>query len=259
MPLHVALLTTHVNTCAACTVQGETLSTLAAERALSVHTPAVCAHSREHLTLIYIFTDEAFHTSESSRTSSVNLAGFTGAAPGSSQRGAALRLQRGSVDVDLTAVVLYREPASALHAIHTDGVGGVQLAAVGALAVEGAGHISTHSIDARAGLTLINVFAGFRVWLEDKSFRTGACVGTRSVSAQSIVTEQAVHQTLIDVNTVLPTCIRFIADVADAAVASSQVFADAILANVWVQGALVYVSAISRDPNSTAAHRLELS
>lgn len=46
-----------------------------------------------------------------------DLAGLTGAAPGRSQRGATLRLQRGSVDVDLTAVVLYREPASALHAI----------------------------------------------------------------------------------------------------------------------------------------------
>lgn len=46
-----------------------------------------------------------------------DLAGFAGAAPGGSQRGAALRLQRGSVDVHLTAAVLYREPASALHAV----------------------------------------------------------------------------------------------------------------------------------------------
>lgn len=46
-----------------------------------------------------------------------DLAGFTRAAPRSSQRGAALRLQRGSVDVDFTAVVLNRKPASTLHAI----------------------------------------------------------------------------------------------------------------------------------------------
>lgn len=36
------------------TVQGETLGTLAAERALGVHTPAICAHSREHLALINV-------------------------------------------------------------------------------------------------------------------------------------------------------------------------------------------------------------
>lgn len=46
-----------------------------------------------------------------------NLAGFTGAAPGRSQCGAALRLQRGSVDVDLAAAVLHRQPARTLHAV----------------------------------------------------------------------------------------------------------------------------------------------
>lgn len=54
------------------------------------------------------------NTSTSLRT---DLAGFTRAAPRSSQRGAALRLQRGSVDVDFTAVVLNRKPAGTLHAI----------------------------------------------------------------------------------------------------------------------------------------------
>lgn len=160
MPLHIALLTTHIHTCATSAVQGEALGALAAERALGVHTPAICAHSREHLTLINVFTDDTLHTSKTSGTSSVNLAGFTGAAPGGSQCGAALRLQRGSVDVDLAAVVLNRKPASALHAVHTDGVGGVQLAAVGALAVEGPGHVPTYSIDARAGLALVDIFAG---------------------------------------------------------------------------------------------------
>lgn len=50
-------------------------------------------------------------------TELTDLAGFTGAAPGGSQRGAALRLQCGSVDVDFAAVVLYRQPASALHTV----------------------------------------------------------------------------------------------------------------------------------------------
>lgn len=46
-----------------------------------------------------------------------DLAGFAGAAPGRAQRGAALGLERGSVDVDLAAVVLDRQPAGALHAV----------------------------------------------------------------------------------------------------------------------------------------------
>lgn len=46
-----------------------------------------------------------------------DLAALAGASPGRSQRGAALRLQRGSVDVDLAAAVLYRQPARTLHAV----------------------------------------------------------------------------------------------------------------------------------------------
>lgn len=46
-----------------------------------------------------------------------DLAAFAGASPGGSQRGAALRLQRGSVDVDLAAIVLYGQPACTLHAV----------------------------------------------------------------------------------------------------------------------------------------------
>lgn len=121
---------------------------------------AICAHCREHFALIYVFTDEALLASKPSRAGGVDLAGVTGAAPGGSQCGAAFRLQCGSVDVDLAAVVLYCQPARTFHTVHADGVGGVQLAAVGALAVEGPGHIATHSIDAWAGLTFIDIFAG---------------------------------------------------------------------------------------------------
>lgn len=40
---------------------------------------------------------------------------------------------------------------------HADGVGGVQLAAVRALAVEGASDVAAHSVDARVGEALVNV------------------------------------------------------------------------------------------------------
>lgn len=54
---------THTGTSS--TVQGETLSTLAAERALGVHTPAICTHAREHLTLINVYRDtDIFRTSQ---------------------------------------------------------------------------------------------------------------------------------------------------------------------------------------------------
>lgn len=45
------------NTCASIAVQGETLSTLAAERALGVDTSAICTHSREYLTLINVYRE----------------------------------------------------------------------------------------------------------------------------------------------------------------------------------------------------------
>lgn len=40
---------------------------------------------------------------------------------------------------------------------HADGVGGVQLAAVCALAVEGPGHVATRSIDTRVGLAFVDI------------------------------------------------------------------------------------------------------
>lgn len=42
-------------------------------------------------------------------------------------------------------------------------------------------------------------FAGLGVGFEDKSLRARAGVGARSVSAQTVVTKQTAHQTLIDV------------------------------------------------------------
>lgn len=154
---------------------------------------------------------------------------------------------------------MYRQPARTLHTVHADGVGGVQLAAVCAVAVEGPGHVATHSIDARAGEAFINIFAGLGLGFEDKSLRTGAGVGARSVSAQTVVTKQTVHQTLIDVNTVFPTGVRLVTDVTNAAVASSQVLTYAVLTNVRVQGTFIDVSAISCNANPTAAYSLKLS
>lgn len=160
VPLHVALLRAHVHTGASGTVQCAALGTLTAERALGVHTASICTDSREHLTLINVITDNAFHTSKSTRAGCVDFAGFTRAAPSCSQSGTTLRLERGSVDVDFTAVVLYSQPAGALHTVHTDGVCGVQLAAVRTLAVEGPGNVTAHAIDARTGLTLVYILAG---------------------------------------------------------------------------------------------------
>lgn len=40
---------------------------------------------------------------------------------------------------------------------HADGVGGVQLAAMSALAVEGPSHVATCSIDARAGVAFVDI------------------------------------------------------------------------------------------------------
>lgn len=259
MPLHVTLLRAHVNTGASSTVQSAALGTLTAERALGVHTAPICTDAREHLTLINVFTDKTFHTSKSTRAGCVNFTGFTGAAPSCSQSGTTLRLKCGSVDVDFTAVVLYGQPTGALHTIHTDGTGGVQFAAVRALAVEGPSNITTHSIDARTGITLVDILAGLRVRFEDKAFGTRAGVGAGSVSAQAIVTQQPVHQTLIDINTVFATGVGFITNVTDAAITSSQILTDAILTNIWIQGALIDISAISCNTNTTATNSLEFS
>lgn len=259
MPLHVTLLRAHVNTGASSTIQSAALGTLTAERALGVYAAPICADSREHFTLINVFTNKTFHTGKSTRAGCVNFTGFTGAAPSCSQSRTTLRLQCGSVDVDFTAVVLYGQPAGALHAVHTDGISGVQFAAVRALAVEGPGNVTAHSIDARTGLTFIDILACLRIRFEDEAFGTGAGVGAWGVSAQAIVTQQPVHQTLIDINTVFATSVRFITNVADAAITSSQILTDAVLTNIWIQGALIDISAISCNANATTTYSLEFS
>lgn len=40
---------------------------------------------------------------------------------------------------------------------YADGVGGVQLAAVGTFAVEGTGYVAAHAVDAGVGVTLVDV------------------------------------------------------------------------------------------------------
>jgi hypothetical protein len=42
-------------------------------------------------------------------------------------------------------------------------------------------------------------FAGLRVWFEDEAFGTGAGVAAGGVSTQAVVTQQTVHETLVDV------------------------------------------------------------
>lgn len=64
-----------------------------------------------------LFTRTFMFLCKFDRTLNTNLAALAGASPGRSQRGAALRLQRGSVDVDLAATVLDGQPARTLHAV----------------------------------------------------------------------------------------------------------------------------------------------
>lgn len=128
-----------------------------------------------------------------------------------------------------------------------------------AFAVEGPSNVTANSIDARTRIALVDILTSLRVRFEDKAFGTRAGVGAWSVSTQAVVAQQAVHQTLIDIDTVFATRVRFITNVADAAITSSQILTNAILTNVWIQGALIDVSAISCNANATATNRLEFS
>lgn len=258
IPLHITLLTAHVNTCSSGSIQCKSLRTLTSERALSVHTTAVCTDTRKHLTLIDIFTYKSLHATKPFRTGWIDFAAFTWASPGGPERGAALRLQRGPVYIHLAAAVLDIQPAGPLHAVYADGVGGVQLAAVRTFAVEGTSYVAANAIDAGVGVALVDVFASLRVGLEGESFGAGTGVASRCVSTHAVVTQQAVHQTLINVHAVLPTSIRLITDITDATVAPAQILANPILTYVWIQSAFVYISSVCSDPRSTAAHRLEL-
>lgn len=56
--LFVPSLLTHTGASRA--VQSQTFGTLAAERALGVHTLAICAHAGEHFTLIDVYRDRGF-------------------------------------------------------------------------------------------------------------------------------------------------------------------------------------------------------
>lgn len=59
-------------------------------------------------------------------------------------------------------------------------------------------HCLTHTHCYRVCVCALT-FTGLWLRLENKPFRTEACVGARSVSALAVVTEQTVHQTLVDV------------------------------------------------------------
>lgn len=189
MPLHVALLATHIHTGTSAAVQSQSLGALAAEGTLGVHTAAIGAHPREYITLVDIFTGESLHPGKASGAGRIDLAAFTGTTPGGAQCGAALRFQRSSVDVHLTAAILDIQPARSLHTVHADGVGGIQLAAMGTFTVEGPRHVTATAIHTRAGLTLVDVFAGLGVRFEDVSFGTGAGVGAGGVPTLAVITQ----------------------------------------------------------------------
>lgn len=233
--------------------------TVAPEGALCVHTAPVRANAREHVTLVHIFTADSLHSGKASGAGSIQLAVFTGAPPRRSQRGTALRLQSGSVDIHFAAPALNVQPTRPLHAVDTDGSGWVQLAAQRAFTDERAGHVPAVTIHTWAGFTLVHIFTGFRVGFEDVAGGAGAGVAAGRVTAQSVVTQQHVDRTLINIDTVLAADVRLVADVADAAVTAPQVFTNPIGADVGVKSALVDISSISCDPDPAATESLEFS
>lgn len=83
------------------------------------------------------------------------------ASPGSAKGGAALGLQGGSIDVDLTAPVDDSLPASALDGFYADGFCWIQSTFRRTFTNEGARAVLADSINARTRFTFINVFTGF--------------------------------------------------------------------------------------------------
>lgn len=90
IPFHIAVLTADIYAGASTLVQRESLSTFTAEGAVCVHADTVATHTREHLTLVNIFTDKPLHPRKAARAGSVNFAAFTWTTPCSTQGGAAL-------------------------------------------------------------------------------------------------------------------------------------------------------------------------
>lgn len=115
----VTLLRTKIDARPAADIDRHPRRTLAEKRARCVDALAVDTYSRKHLTFIHIFANISFDSGKSFTTDGVFFTFGTGAVPGFSQCGTAVRLQRGSVDIDLTAVIDDLQPAGALSGLNT--------------------------------------------------------------------------------------------------------------------------------------------
>lgn len=149
-----------IQTDSSCSIQSHSTGTLALEGTLGVDTQAILAHSREYFTFIDIFTLCAFNSGVPFTTYGINLTYSARAPPGSTKGGAALGLQGGSIDVDLTAPVDDSLPASALDGFYADGFRWIQSAFGRTFTNERARAVLADSINARTRSTLINVFTG---------------------------------------------------------------------------------------------------
>lgn len=85
----------------------------------------------------------------------------TGAPPGSTKGRAAFGLQRGSIDVDLTPPVDDSLPAGALDGFYADGFCLIQSTFRRTFTNKRSRAVLADSINARTGLTFIDVFTGF--------------------------------------------------------------------------------------------------
>lgn len=114
----VTLLGTQVDTRPAADVNRHSRRTLAEKRTGCVDALPIDAHSRKHLTFIHIFTRISSDSSKAFTTDWIFFTFSTRAVPGFSQCGAAVGLERSSVDVNLTSIVDHLQPARALGSLY---------------------------------------------------------------------------------------------------------------------------------------------
>lgn len=115
----VTLLRTQVNARPAADVNSHSWRALAEKGAWCVDALAIDTHSGKHLTFIHIFTVISSDSSKAFPTDWIFFTFGTGAVPGFSQCGAAVGLQCRPVDVDLTAIIDYLQPAGTLSSLYT--------------------------------------------------------------------------------------------------------------------------------------------
>lgn len=81
----------------------------------------------------------------------------------------------------------------------------------------------------------------------------------RCVPALTVITQQTVHQTLINIDTVFARQVYFKAFIAGAFVCPQHILTHSILADIRVEGTLVNISSIAADARATGAQSQEIS